>query len=169
MSEYNRIERHLFFEMYTLHKIKSNNILFWKRLRKYLLQPNIFWGVIMPDVEYMLFCCRDLEHTCGFRVQSKTKEEAMEHARAHMTVSTAWRRSQGDGTQDRGSDKTCVCRGVRPNINILYIRLASSAQLCISHMESPEDTPVRQPMQRIFRYSNSFGKALVDEMASESE
>jgi len=39
----------------------------------------------MPDVEYMLFCCRDLEHTCGFRVQSKTKEEAMEHARAHMT------------------------------------------------------------------------------------
>lgn len=38
----------------------------------------------MPDVEYMLFCCRDLEHQCGFQVQTKTKEEAMEHARAHM-------------------------------------------------------------------------------------
>jgi predicted small metal-binding protein len=38
----------------------------------------------MPDVEYMLFCCRDLEHPCGFRVQAKTKEETMEHARAHM-------------------------------------------------------------------------------------
>lgn len=38
----------------------------------------------MPDVEYMLFCCRDLEHPCEFRVQTKTKEEAMEHARAHM-------------------------------------------------------------------------------------
>lgn len=38
----------------------------------------------MPDVEYMLFCCRDLEHQCGFRVQAKTKEEAMEHARNHM-------------------------------------------------------------------------------------
>ena len=32
----------------------------------------------MPDVEYMLFCCRDLEHQCGFRVQAKTKEEAIE-------------------------------------------------------------------------------------------
>jgi predicted small metal-binding protein len=38
----------------------------------------------MPDVEYMLFCCRDVEHPCGFSVQAKTKEEAMEHARAHM-------------------------------------------------------------------------------------
>jgi predicted small metal-binding protein len=38
----------------------------------------------MPDVEYMLFCCRDLEHPCGFSVQTKTKEEAMEHAKSHM-------------------------------------------------------------------------------------
>jgi predicted small metal-binding protein len=38
----------------------------------------------MPDVEYMLFCCRDVEHPCGFQVQAKTKEEAMMHAKAHM-------------------------------------------------------------------------------------
>ncbi|AKB13269.1 MAG: DUF1059 domain-containing protein [Methanosarcina thermophila] len=38
----------------------------------------------MPDVEYMLFCCRDLEQKCDFRVQAKTKEEVMEHAKVHM-------------------------------------------------------------------------------------
>lgn len=38
----------------------------------------------MPDVEYMTFCCSDMEHPCNFRVQAKTKEEVMEHAKAHM-------------------------------------------------------------------------------------
>ena len=38
----------------------------------------------MPDVEYMLFCCREAE-TCDYRVRAKTKEEAMERARAHMS------------------------------------------------------------------------------------
>jgi predicted small metal-binding protein len=38
----------------------------------------------VPDVEYMLFCCRDVENTCGFSVQAKTKEETMKHAKAHM-------------------------------------------------------------------------------------
>jgi predicted small metal-binding protein len=38
----------------------------------------------MPDDEYMLFCCNDVENPCEFRVQARTKEEAMEHARAHM-------------------------------------------------------------------------------------
>jgi len=37
----------------------------------------------MPDTEYMLFCCRDLEHPCNFQVQAKTKEEVMEHAKSH--------------------------------------------------------------------------------------
>ena len=38
----------------------------------------------MPDVEYMMFCCNDIEHPCDFRVQAKTKEEAMKHAKIHM-------------------------------------------------------------------------------------
>jgi len=38
----------------------------------------------MPDDEYMLFCCNDVEHPCEFRVQARTEEETMEHARAHM-------------------------------------------------------------------------------------
>ncbi len=37
----------------------------------------------MPDMEYMEFCCNDPEHPCEFRVQAKTKEEVMEHAKAH--------------------------------------------------------------------------------------
>jgi Protein of unknown function (DUF1059). len=39
----------------------------------------------MPDDEYMLFCCNDLEHPCSFRVQAKTKEEVMEHAKTHIS------------------------------------------------------------------------------------
>jgi predicted small metal-binding protein len=39
----------------------------------------------MPDDEYMMFCCNDLEHPCDFRVQARTKEEVMEHAKTHMS------------------------------------------------------------------------------------
>ena len=119
----------------------------------------------MPDVEYMHFAA-GIWSTPATSVFSQRRRKKLWSMPEPIDQ---WARHdgdpQGDGTQDRGSDKTCVCLGVRPNINILYILLASSAQLCISHMESPEDTPVRQPMQRIFRYSNSFDKALVAEMA----
>lgn len=37
----------------------------------------------MPDMEYMEFCCNDPENPCEFRVRAKTKEEVMEHAKAH--------------------------------------------------------------------------------------
>jgi predicted small metal-binding protein len=37
----------------------------------------------MPESEYYMFCCRDTMRPCGFQVQAKTKEEAMEHAKAH--------------------------------------------------------------------------------------
>ncbi len=38
----------------------------------------------MADPEYMAFCCNDLEHPCDFRLQARTKEEVMEHAKAHL-------------------------------------------------------------------------------------
>jgi predicted small metal-binding protein len=37
----------------------------------------------MPDVEYKLFCCRELVPTCGFQVQARNEEEIMEHAKVH--------------------------------------------------------------------------------------
>lgn len=40
----------------------------------------------MPDDEYMTFCCNDLENPCNFKVQAKTKEEVMEHAKAHVAM-----------------------------------------------------------------------------------
>ena len=36
----------------------------------------------MADEEYKMFCCKEAP-TCGFQVQAKTKEEVMEHAKAH--------------------------------------------------------------------------------------
>lgn len=38
----------------------------------------------MPDDEYMMFCCNDIEHPCNFKIQAKTKEEVAEHAKAHL-------------------------------------------------------------------------------------
>lgn len=35
------------------------------------------------DVEYMLFCCREMVPTCGFEAKAKTEEEAMKIAKAH--------------------------------------------------------------------------------------
>ena len=37
----------------------------------------------MSESEYYMFCCRDAIKPCGFEVKTKTKEEAMEHAKAH--------------------------------------------------------------------------------------
>ena len=37
----------------------------------------------MPESEYYMFCCRDAMRPCGFEVKAKTKEEAMEYAKAH--------------------------------------------------------------------------------------
>jgi predicted small metal-binding protein len=37
----------------------------------------------MPESEYYMFCCREAMRPCGFEVKAKTKEEAMEHAKAH--------------------------------------------------------------------------------------
>ena len=48
----------------------------------------------MPDDEYMLFCCNDLEHPCNFRVQAKTKEEVMEHAKTHLSDTMTWKSRQ---------------------------------------------------------------------------
>jgi predicted small metal-binding protein len=41
----------------------------------------------MPESEYYLFCCRDGPFKpCGFQVQAKTKDEALEHAKAHAEM-----------------------------------------------------------------------------------
>lgn len=37
----------------------------------------------MPESLHYMFCCRDAIKPCGFEVKTKTKEEAMEHAKAH--------------------------------------------------------------------------------------
>lgn len=37
----------------------------------------------MPESEYYMFCCRDVIKPCGFEVKAKTKEEIIEHAKAH--------------------------------------------------------------------------------------
>lgn len=38
----------------------------------------------MSDLEYMEFCCNDLNHPCEWRTQARTKDEVMEQAKAHM-------------------------------------------------------------------------------------
>jgi predicted small metal-binding protein len=40
--------------------------------------------MVMSEAEYYMFCCRDGPFKpCGFQVQAKTKEEAIEHVKAH--------------------------------------------------------------------------------------
>ncbi len=38
----------------------------------------------MSDLEYMEFCCNDINHPCEWRTQGRTKEEVMDKAKAHM-------------------------------------------------------------------------------------
>jgi predicted small metal-binding protein len=37
----------------------------------------------MPESLHYMFCCRDPIKPCGYEVKAKTREEAMELARAH--------------------------------------------------------------------------------------
>jgi len=42
---------------------------------------------IMADVEYKMFCCKDVVPTCGFEVKAKTEKELMEHIQVHAESS----------------------------------------------------------------------------------
>lgn len=41
----------------------------------------------MSDVEYNMFCCKDVVPTCGFEVKAKTEKELMEHIQVHAESS----------------------------------------------------------------------------------